>query len=891
VFTDFYGLTLDPFRLNPDPRFCYRHRNFSKAKAYMQYVLMQGEGFVMVTGQPGTGKTMLIQDLLADPSVDLVRRAHITSTQVGAEDLLRLVASAFGIDPRSSSKASILLNLRAVLLQQLQTGHNSLVIVDEAQNLPFESIEELRMITNLQQGSRPLVQVFLIGQDSLRSLVREPRMEQLRQRILAACRMEPLSPEETQAYLRYRLSCAGWTGRPALTGAAVWQLHQASRGIPRLINAIAERLLLYGALEEKLRLDAEDALLIIEELRGEVAIGADRAEDTPPLGQTAAQPQADVGHLAVEMPREQESGPSVRPGGAQDAQEGISTLPAGRSQDGSGDAQVAVATPEQETVRRDGASSPRTEAVSASADRGASQGDWLRPPGAVDDPERPPTPTPQQADEMACEDRPLERMPARDEPPSGSPMDEGFPKADTGPPAPSTARWAFPRFTQEDQTAHFPGLLVDGDHNLPGWQAAYGPGNGRIEIPSEWRDTAAAAASRLWKLGRAIGVAAIIGVLLGSLVSVLLIFGPPWTRPTVSDGHSEPVRAEAPASRQEKPQAAPEVDPVGPGKRPTPQASSPLSQPREGLPRRDTQAGAREGGAAPVQAPAPSPISPAEPPLESTVSSGTGAAADRAPDLPGQSSSSASSDHLHDEPNAATEQRSEPQRPPSLDTAAAEEPAASPAANAPAAEDGSDHASPPNAGSPTPSGEAKDVTPSPEIASPQPTESAEASSKPPVSAAQRAPTHPANTEGAQRLAPLEQRLEGLGFHPKRLKSGALKLILHKEAAFATDSVSLPAGDRELLERLSRALAASGRIRVRVVGYTDDYGAADYNAQLSLKRARVVAAVLTQGGVPADRIVSEGRGEEDPLATGRVDGIPARDINRRIELIVQESPDR
>ncbi|MGA8261711.1 MAG: AAA family ATPase, partial [Arenicellales bacterium] len=243
MFTDFYGLTLDPFRLNPDPRFCYRHRNFSKAKAYMQYVLMQGEGFVMVTGQPGTGKTMLIQDLLADPSVDLVRRAHITSTQVGAEDLLRLVASAFGIDPRSASKASILLNLRAVLLQQLQTGHNSLIIVDEAQNLPFESIEELRMITNLQEGSRPLVQVFLIGQDSLRSLVSEPQMEQLRQRILAACRMEPLGPEETQAYLRYRLSCAGWTGRPTLTGAAVWQLHQASRGIPRLINAIAERLL------------------------------------------------------------------------------------------------------------------------------------------------------------------------------------------------------------------------------------------------------------------------------------------------------------------------------------------------------------------------------------------------------------------------------------------------------------------------------------------------------------------------------------------------------------------------------------------------------------------------------------------------------------------------
>jgi general secretion pathway protein A len=167
VFNEFYGLTLDPFRLSPDTRFCYRHRNFSRAKAYMQYALHQGEGFVMVTGQPGTGKTTLIEDLLADRSTANVRIARMTSTQVTADDLLRLVADAFGIDARSSSKATTLLDLEAVLTRQMASGRNSLLIVDEAQNLPYESMEELRMITNLQLGARPLMQVFLVGQDGL----------------------------------------------------------------------------------------------------------------------------------------------------------------------------------------------------------------------------------------------------------------------------------------------------------------------------------------------------------------------------------------------------------------------------------------------------------------------------------------------------------------------------------------------------------------------------------------------------------------------------------------------------------------------------------------------------------------------------------------------------
>ena len=301
MFNEFYGLSLDPFRLSPDPRFCYRHRNFARAKAYMQYALHQGEGFVMVTGQPGTGKTTLIEDLLADPSTMNVKIARISSTQVAADDLLRMVAYAFDIDTHAYTKATTLLSLQAVLTQQMESGRNSLLIVDEAQNLPYESLEELRMITNLQLGARPLMQVFLVGQDALHALVSQPRMEQLRQRILAACRMEPLGLGDTREYLHHRLRCAGWEGRPGISGEAVWQLHEASGGIPRRINSLASRLLLHGYIEERLSLGVDDVRLVTDELEGELLIGV-RSVDVPPVAPAVADPTLDLHDLAIEMP-------------------------------------------------------------------------------------------------------------------------------------------------------------------------------------------------------------------------------------------------------------------------------------------------------------------------------------------------------------------------------------------------------------------------------------------------------------------------------------------------------------------------------------------------------------------------------------------------------------
>jgi type II secretory pathway predicted ATPase ExeA/outer membrane protein OmpA-like peptidoglycan-associated protein len=302
VFKEFYGLTLDPFRLSPDVRFCCRHQHFARAKAYMHYALHQGEGFVMVTGRPGTGKTTLIEDLLAELSASSVRVARITSTQVAADDLLQLVANAFGTDSRGMTKASVLLTLQSVLKQQRRTGRNALLLVDEAQNLPFESMEELRMITNLQEGASPLLQVILVGQDALRSIIAEPRMEQLRQRILAACRMEPLSLDETRDYLHHRLLCAGWRGVPTLSGEAVWLLHSASGGIPRTINAIAGRLLLYGCTEETTDLGGDDVRLVVGDLQDEYLFAFAGSNDQLQTDEAGPQQPPDFRDLDITDP-------------------------------------------------------------------------------------------------------------------------------------------------------------------------------------------------------------------------------------------------------------------------------------------------------------------------------------------------------------------------------------------------------------------------------------------------------------------------------------------------------------------------------------------------------------------------------------------------------------
>lgn len=275
MYESFYGLKANPFRLAPDPHFFYPSSGHKRGLAYLRYGLQQGQGFVAVTGVPGTGKTMLLQTLLAELSAQSTVVATLSSTNLSADDVLRAAADAFGVRPSGTSKAEFLSAIERFFTVNVQNGKRVLLIVDEAQNLPPRSLEELRMLSNFQLGNKALLQIILLGQQQLRQILADPDMEQLSQRIIAACHLQPISAEETRAYIEHRLCLAGWSGDPSLTGEALALICRCSKGLPRLINVFCERLFLSAYLDEKHLIDASVVHAMIAELRHEAGAGWD----------------------------------------------------------------------------------------------------------------------------------------------------------------------------------------------------------------------------------------------------------------------------------------------------------------------------------------------------------------------------------------------------------------------------------------------------------------------------------------------------------------------------------------------------------------------------------------------------------------------------------------
>ena len=198
MYDQFYGFSEEPFRLSPDHGFAYEHRAYSKARAYMAYAFLRAEGFVMVTGRPGTGKTTLIGALVDQLAGENVTTANLVCTQLGADDLLKVVADEFGIDPAITRKGELLQALTRRFKAWQREGQRVLLIVDEAQDLSASAMEELRLLTNIQVGGRPILQIFLLGQPELRELILSPQLEQVHQRIVAASHLRPLEAEETE---------------------------------------------------------------------------------------------------------------------------------------------------------------------------------------------------------------------------------------------------------------------------------------------------------------------------------------------------------------------------------------------------------------------------------------------------------------------------------------------------------------------------------------------------------------------------------------------------------------------------------------------------------------------------------------------------------------------
>lgn len=293
MYEAYYNLTARPFQLSPNPRLFFSSKGHEQALAYLRFGILQGEGFIIITGDVGTGKSMLVSTLFQSLDDERVVAARIVTTQMGSDDLLRMVAAAFGLDYQRESKAALVQNLEAFFRSCVQEGKRVLIVVDEAQGLPHESIEELRMLSNLQADGRPLLQSFLLGQSEFQTTMRLEGFEQLRQRVIASYHLKPFGEDETRAYIEHRLRLCGWQDDPRFPEEVFLGIHEFTQGVPRRINTLCDRLLLFGCLRELHEINREAftcvAQEIIEERGGIPMAGQEpfRVLEAPDEGSTA----------------------------------------------------------------------------------------------------------------------------------------------------------------------------------------------------------------------------------------------------------------------------------------------------------------------------------------------------------------------------------------------------------------------------------------------------------------------------------------------------------------------------------------------------------------------------------------------------------------------------
>ena len=284
MYERYYEFSAAPFQLTPDSRFYFDSGAHSRASAHLTFGLAQGEGFIVVTGEVGAGKTTLLERLLGQLDRDTYIVARINTTQVSGDDLFRLAMAGFGLDTPEDSKSSLLLRFEDLLRDHRMAGRRSLLVVDEAQNLPLPALEELRMLSNLTESGRASLQTVLAGQPQFRRILASPELDQLRQRVLASYHLGPLTREETRGYILHRLGTVGWHGRPRWEEAAFGAVHDHTDGIPRRINRLCSRVLLYGAIEQS------DAITVamVQSTAEELAADLDGGSLAPPPPPRAA---------------------------------------------------------------------------------------------------------------------------------------------------------------------------------------------------------------------------------------------------------------------------------------------------------------------------------------------------------------------------------------------------------------------------------------------------------------------------------------------------------------------------------------------------------------------------------------------------------------------------
>src|SRR5215831_15070387 len=284
MYAEFYGLTAQPFQLTPDARFFFESTVHRQAMAYLVYGLHHAEGFIIITGEIGAGKTILVENLLSTIDRSNFVTTKIVTTQLASDDLLHLVAAGFGIAKEGLAKGPLLQRISDFALAQHRNGKRVLLIVDEAQNLSFEALEELRMLSNIFFDWTMALQSFLLGQPQFRVTLSGPRLEQLRQRVTAAYHLGPLNEAESKAYVEHRLRRADWKGDPQFSEDCFPLIYQRTKGVPRQINTLCSRLLLFGFLEELHTLNVSAVERVANDLQEEIGrVAAATAVTGPPV--------------------------------------------------------------------------------------------------------------------------------------------------------------------------------------------------------------------------------------------------------------------------------------------------------------------------------------------------------------------------------------------------------------------------------------------------------------------------------------------------------------------------------------------------------------------------------------------------------------------------------
>lgn len=265
MYKSFYKLQSNPFNTSPDPRFLYMMPHTREALAGLEYGISARKGFIVLVGEVGTGKTTLLRRALGSFTRGRVFTSFIFNPRLEVLDFLEFVLSDFGITPATRTKSGMLIQLNRWLIERFRQQETCVIVVDEAQNLSSELLEEIRLLTNLETSSEKLVQIILSGQPEFEDKLRQPELRQLRQRVSLWCRTKAINEDQTAAYIVQRLFIAGTT-EPIFSPEAILAIHRASRGIPRIINLICEHSLIHGYVEQLPQIPERVVLMVANEL-------------------------------------------------------------------------------------------------------------------------------------------------------------------------------------------------------------------------------------------------------------------------------------------------------------------------------------------------------------------------------------------------------------------------------------------------------------------------------------------------------------------------------------------------------------------------------------------------------------------------------------------------